>query len=386
MIRSSSVAYIILSLYAVFGLALSAVPVISKLGFVFAFTGSIYMLSVYLRRRTPIPNFFIVVSAFFCFLLISSIWSPISNYSAIGGILTVYFSCFFVVSGLYLKIITPLGVVVIMTLPGLINVIAYFLGINYVTEIYDLSSDSAIKRFGGFIGHPNAMLTRMMLPLLIAAVIGDKLIESNFFNKVVFPIIILLGVFAVFSSGSKKALLFFVIALPLILAFYPMVRYRMALFFCISVIPMFILFWYFSTVDLSTSGVEVFVRISNMFEGDESTKERYFMALMGLNLFSESPIFGHGLNSFSVMSGLGYYSHNNAVEILVSGGLLLFLCYYFVFFYSVLFSGIKVSWFYALGVLLLFIGFDSTSVSFMDRGIHLVYCLFAMNFLVRKVA
>lgn len=45
-------------------------------------------------------------------------------------------------------------------------------------------------------------------------------------------------------------------------------------------------------------------------------------------MFLEKPVLGWGIGAFAVYSGFGYYCHNNYMEILVSGGIVLFLIYY----------------------------------------------------------
>lgn len=65
-----------------------------------------------------------------------------------------------------------------------------------------------------------------------------------------------------------------------------------------------------------------------------STEKRVNMIHVGMNMFYKKPILGWGIGSFARYSGFGYYSHNNYVEILVSGGLLLFILYYGFILYS----------------------------------------------------
>ena len=63
-----------------------------------------------------------------------------------------------------------------------------------------------------------------------------------------------------------------------------------------------------------------------------STEKRIEMIGEAINMYWEKPIFGWGIGAFAKYSGYGYYCHNNFFEILVSGGLILFIIYYsFIF-------------------------------------------------------
>ena len=80
--------------------------------------------------------------------------------------------------------------------------------------------------------------------------------------------------------------------------------------------------------------------IINLFGGDASEGSfdaRAEMIKLGWRWFLERPIFGYGLNNFRTLyeqaAGVSTYSHNNFIEILVSGGLVGFILYYFIYGY-----------------------------------------------------
>lgn len=66
--------------------------------------------------------------------------------------------------------------------------------------------------------------------------------------------------------------------------------------------------------------------------GTDTTSTRFSMVTYGIEWFKENIWFGHGLNAFSVFygnrTGNTVYSHNNYVELLVSGGIVLTALYY----------------------------------------------------------
>lgn len=72
---------------------------------------------------------------------------------------------------------------------------------------------------------------------------------------------------------------------------------------------------------------------------DGSSFSRIMMLQRGMDLFTNSPIWGHGIEGFQIYSGFGVYSHNMYVEILVNYGLLGFF-----FFFSYHFIVLKRNW------------------------------------------
>ena len=63
-------------------------------------------------------------------------------------------------------------------------------------------------------------------------------------------------------------------------------------------------------------------------EAGTSFYYRNKMALQGLRWFAEKPVFGYGLDAYSLLSPYKTYSHNNFIEMLVNTGIVGFLLYY----------------------------------------------------------
>jgi O-antigen ligase len=79
----------------------------------------------------------------------------------------------------------------------------------------------------------------------------------------------------------------------------------------------------------SIEGLEISRRTATLFaRHDGSRDERLLMIGRGLELWQESPIWGHGTAQFTAMSGYGTYSHNNYVELLANFGLVGFITFY----------------------------------------------------------
>lgn len=73
-------------------------------------------------------------------------------------------------------------------------------------------------------------------------------------------------------------------------------------------------------------------RMIRFFEGrDTSGAERIDMIREGLQLWVESPIWGHGIDQFRVLTVFDTYSHNNYIELLANLGLVGLLLYYSIY-------------------------------------------------------
>ena len=91
-------------------------------------------------------------------------------------------------------------------------------------------------------------------------------------------------------------------------------------------------------------GKRMEVLINGVFsdEGFKTRTSAYYRARMisiGIDLFKQRPLVGWGLDSFSQLSPYATYSHNNYIELLVSGGIIGFGLYYGATVYVLLASG-----------------------------------------------
>ena len=74
------------------------------------------------------------------------------------------------------------------------------------------------------------------------------------------------------------------------------------------------------------------VRFSNALEmKDTSSQYRFELFLMGLQIFWKNPLLGCGLGQFGIVSGTGFYTHNEVAELLATTGLPGFILYYSVY-------------------------------------------------------
>ncbi|WP_312562799.1 O-antigen ligase family protein [Anaerospora sp.] len=157
-------------------------------------------------------------------------------------------------------------------------------------------------------------------------------------KKNIYFVIYVLQILFMLLTGSKKALMFIFIGLMLLFMLknkLKLQKYFFPLIVCISSFTVLLTNDFFyniigqRTIDfLAACGFQI-----ESASESNSTSLRLLMYQVGLQAFQESPIIGNGWFYFSVHSGLGMYSHNNYIELLVNYGVLGFIAYYSMFAY-----------------------------------------------------
>lgn len=159
--------------------------------------------------------------------------------------------------------------------------------------------------------------------------------KINYFIAVL-PFIIAMG------TGSRKALILIVCGVLLLFAFN--IKKGKNLKSLLGVITFVVLFVsiiqfpMFSVINERSQG------LVNLIVGegpvDSSSQVREQMIIAGWNQFKEDPIFGIGMGNSSYVTksymGEETYLHNNFIELLVNGGIIGFLLFYFIYAYILL--------------------------------------------------
>ena len=174
----STVMLLFIAGYMTFGLGLSEIELVKKLGVVFSVAGLSLCLHTAHIRGHKIPNAFKLFILFYVYLVISSIWSPAPALMNSRGMVSILCASLMVGLSLHLKLISYRTMLLLLMIPGTLNFIAYFLGINIILERHDGSEaaiEQAWKRFSGFIGQPNAFAIRGLLPLMFLATFFKEL-------------------------------------------------------------------------------------------------------------------------------------------------------------------------------------------------------------------
>lgn len=145
-------------------------------------------------------------------------------------------------------------------------------------------------------------------------------------------IVLLWYAFIVLLSGSRKGVLaIFVGLIILIYLMYPKKRTRNIIIVTIGLFISYILIMYIpSLYHLVGYRIEAIINlILGTSYNEQSLVSRVSYIDLGWKLFLQKPWRGYGLDCFRHFpKAYNTYSHNNYIEILVSGGLIAFLLYY----------------------------------------------------------
>lgn len=373
-------------LYVVIGLGMSGVEAISKIGAAAALLGFFSILFIVKKIPIFIKRYLIVI----LLLSISWLWardgvlSDLTNYlvPVMGGVL---FSIL-----IFEGVIGCNFAVFILIIPFFINFYAYLVGDNLTAELFDLDYDAAFLRFGGYVGHPSSLVTRLMVPLVMFGLLRDYMSRGAVKN-IIFLLCLTSAIFAIYVTGSKKSIFiafpFFLIMISFVLEEFNSWGRSIRVFTGFSIIALIII-WagiFGGLILNSLTDIEVVRRIGESLNNDDSTYDRSRLLLIGLGLIIESPLWGYGLNQFATITGIGYYSHNNFIELMVSAGLIGLLSYVWVV-YGAVFSLLKnKKILLGFSVLYLLLALDFTGVTYGDRGSQIIVCTILLSSFISKV-
>ncbi len=182
------------------------------------------------------------------------------------------------------------------------------------------------------------------LKMCVGAIIASYFLLStrkNTYRLFVLACMALFVVIALFTGSRKVVLL---LAMVGILIFFLKAKRHRLLVLILGLL--FAVAFYQIILNIESLYNVLGKRLEDMIDGlfkggtkEDSFNTRAEMISMGLDWFLQRPLFGYGLSNFSVLygraTGWTTYSHNNFVEILVSGGLIGFTIYYAIYIYIV---------------------------------------------------
>lgn len=214
---------------------------------------------------------------------------------------------------------------------SIVNFIAVILKIDayvmYAMTTEELES-SVLARPGGLTGNPNVYALQAFLPLIFFFGYREKL------SKFIWAVCFSLFFYALYVSGSRKALVLALLLLVCLLAtssLSPAKKAVAMLFSAAMCVPIWAYFGDSLASGLLGVDIGAIQRTIAIGQNDGSFNLRSQMISDGIDLVIESPMIGYGLDSYRHVSGHGTYSHNNFIELAVSGGLLLLLSYLVVY-------------------------------------------------------
>jgi O-antigen ligase len=141
-------------------------------------------------------------------------------------------------------------------------------------------------------------------------------------------------IFIVIITGSRKGIIILALGTPLL--FFLLEPDKRIKNFITSICIILILYWLIMNIPVfyNIMGYRLEALLDIIFGSEveeASANTRKLFVLRGWNYFLLRPWSGYGLDCFRHLSGsYGTYSHNNYIELLVSGGVPSFIFYYFI--------------------------------------------------------
>lgn len=207
----------------------------------------------------------------------------------------------------------------------LTSAVLHFIAIRFGFQSDEIGENS---RAVGFASNPNALGIRAVYSSLVL-LFTMPIINPWKNKKMIFHIFLLVTFFSlILVSGSRKSFisfLFLIVGYLIILLVnrkysFNLKRVFLLLLFFGLLIPTIVPF-----IIEGSLLEERFVQLSE--RGGVQGDIRYEMMTFGIELFSENPLFGVGLNNYRAHSPWGMYSHNDYIESLTNTGLPGFILY-----------------------------------------------------------
>jgi len=216
---------------------------------------------------------------------------------------------------------------------------------NYLIAFGIIHVNYEIYEFGRFLGTEgnSNKLAKVILLAIFATIVLLSLDTTNKYFKIYLRFSILLSLYVIFLTVSKKAIILAPILLLSTVSLKELKLKNIIIFLITAVVLIKVFFTYMDFSYLNGILNILDKRFEGLFhmleggKGDASSGERAYLIKEGFNIFMDNPVFGTGLNTFRVF--LGKYAHNNYLELLVDVGIIGFVLFYAI--YGIVFLEIK---------------------------------------------
>ncbi|MBZ4185591.1 O-antigen ligase family protein [Thermomonas sp. RSS23] len=322
--------------FVFFGLAVSGIPGWSRL--VFAFSGLLALLTFtdLTLNKVRLGRWLLFPSAFLLIAIVGGVARYPASQEAVVRLLGTWSGVLLVVDAVRRGV--PIKIIInAMFWASFANAAAVAMGFDAGLAYGDNTNQDAyyvriIERQSGLVGNANLMAVQAFLPLFATIIWRSEI------SRLMIAAGGLCAIYAFFITGSRTSivLVFFLVSA---LCFRYSHGHRWVLLGAVAVLFFGLLSLVWEMMPSTELGVMArqVVAIDRLFEGIEGTDSslivRMNMIEVAKRMFFENPVIGHGLGYFADAGGFGVYAHNNYLELLVSGGALLFAIYYFMYFF-----------------------------------------------------
>jgi O-antigen ligase len=187
-----------------------------------------------------------------------------------------------------------------------------------------LHQGNQIERFTSINENPNGLAFQLLVGFISVLFFFNR---TNLFGKGVVGLLAILFFYNIAISGSRKAMIAYVLIFFCFIFFSFPAKKSIFYFFVVSMIGLFAGSYLFSLVS-DTAVVQRFYKLTDNAGAADIRTQLYKEAF---NAFADNPLFGIGLDNFRLYSSSGLYAHSNYMELLADTGLVGFCIYYLMY-------------------------------------------------------
>lgn len=195
-----------------------------------------------------------------------------------------------------------------------------------------VSGHDLLNRSSGLVGNANVYSMQAAFALLLVYVFRPNM------NRVIMLLVWSLAIHSVITSGSRKGLglVLLVVAYHFTIRITESKLSKNKVISLTSGIALFVLVMFWAEDIFNAANLHEFTAINRailaIYGEDTSFSERNSLISEATTIFLNSPVWGYGLDSFRHISSFAVYAHNNTLEIAVSGGIILAISYYSIYY------------------------------------------------------
>ena len=220
------------------------------------------------------------------------------------------------------------------------SLVNYLILFGFIHVSFEYISVNGGGRALGTMGNANMLAILMLISLFISIAFLNQKYKKNKFIIYYHYINLILSMYVIFLTMSKKGIIFGLILILIYLALLVKEPKKLILTLIFGILILTIVFNYID-IDLGS----YYTHISGRFKSFDSqltrpdpfgsTGERMFLIDFGLNAFQDKPLFGYGIANFFLLNDRHIYAHNNYVELLVDVGIFGTMLFYYIYIYLI---------------------------------------------------
>lgn len=346
--------------YIVVAFGLSGISGVSRLSL---YSAVLLFLFISIKSKNiKIPLWLFVILFFYVYIALPAFSLEKIPFERIGTLLVVLVGTISIGIALQNNILSYNVVAYGAMIAAIINIVAVYFGI-------DTAPKADVGRYSGFMANPNALSIRMAFAAFLIWIYPER------FNWATKLFGLFIAGYGMYISGSRKGLL--LAAALFILVFIDHVikisKTKFILYFTFTITLGIALSGFITEVAIKFStNIIAIDRVLKAFAGkDTSYIDRLSLIDVGLKLWKDSPLFGHGFDQFAMLSGFGAYAHNNYVELAVSGGVIAITLFYSLHL-IIIRNAIKLPFAFGMRLIICLAAIllmDTALVSFYDKAV-----------------